>query len=315
MRRNRLIKIIFFVVLFFSIVQLKTYADVGSFESYSNKSNNRSKSWKNNDSANSYGRNTTYNSNYTNNNTKDESDFKSILTTLGMMGGASLIAYLINQKVLKKDYNAYQKFTEAYDDKKQIQKKEEKSVLEQIKSYDVLFNEKDFSEWVKELFIKLQYAWSDRDLSVMKFYETKELYEQHLTLLQRNKKNNQINKIEKVGVDSVEILSFNQVENKDVLEVVVHSKMIDYIIDENTKRIIKGDKEGFIFNDYKLTFVRKTGILTKSTGRNLNVINCPNCGAPVEMASLGKCSYCGSIISTQEHDWVLSNLERYYNKN
>ena len=37
---------------------------------------------------------------------------------------------------------------------------------------------------------------------------------------------------------------------------------------------------------------------------------CPNCGAPTQITSSGKCEYCGSIITKGEHSWALSNLER-----
>ena len=40
------------------------------------------------------------------------------------------------------------------------------------------------------------------------------------------------------------------------------------------------------------------------------IMNCPNCGAPTQITSSGKCEYCGSIITTGEHSWALSNLER-----
>ena len=38
--------------------------------------------------------------------------------------------------------------------------------------------------------------------------------------------------------------------------------------------------------------------------------NCPNCGAPTEVTSTGRCPYCNSVIVTKQYDWVLDNLER-----
>ena len=37
---------------------------------------------------------------------------------------------------------------------------------------------------------------------------------------------------------------------------------------------------------------------------------CPNCGAPNQITSLGKCEYCGSTITTGKYVWILSNIER-----
>ena len=60
---------------------------------------------------------------------------------------------------------------------------------------------------------------------------------------------------------------------------------------------------------YTLTFMRKAGLKTKAGTDKVNTTNCPNCGAPTDITSSGKCKYCGSVITTGEHDWVLSGLE------
>ena len=44
--------------------------------------------------------------------------------------------------------------------------------------------------------------------------------------------------------------------------------------------------------------------------QKVNKKNCPNCGAPTQITSAGKCEYCGSVITTGEYNWCLSNLER-----
>ena len=60
---------------------------------------------------------------------------------------------------------------------------------------------------------------------------------------------------------------------------------------------------------YRLTFMRKAGVKTKEGTNAKSTTNCPNCGAPTQITSAGKCEYCNSVITTGEHDWVLSNLE------
>ena len=60
---------------------------------------------------------------------------------------------------------------------------------------------------------------------------------------------------------------------------------------------------------YKMTFERKTGILTPEGTAEVKTTNCPNCGAPTKITSAGKCEYCGSIITTGANTWVLSGLE------
>ena len=86
--------------------------------------------------------------------------------------------------------------------------------------------------------------------------------------------------------------------------------MSDYIIDATTKEVIRGDKNKELTNTYLLTFVRNSSIKTEASDGEVKTTNCPNCGAPTQITSSGKCEYCGSVITTDEHDWALANLER-----
>jgi tRNA U34 5-carboxymethylaminomethyl modifying enzyme MnmG/GidA len=44
--------------------------------------------------------------------------------------------------------------------------------------------------------------------------------------------------------------------------------------------------------------------------KGVKTTNCPNCGAPTDITSTGRCPYCDSVIVTKQYDWVLDNLER-----
>lgn len=186
----------------------------------------------------------------------------------------------------------------------------EEEITQKIIAIDENFNLEEFKSWCRDLFIKLQYAWSDRDWSAIRYFETNQLFEQHSTQLQRYIQNKQINVLQGVSVNSVKLLKFEQTEDQDILSVVLNSKMIDYIIDEETRNIIKGNSSEYHFNSYKLVFVRKKGVKTKIGESTVNTTNCPNCGAPTKITSSGQCEYCGSIITTGEFNWVLSSLER-----
>ena len=85
-------------------------------------------------------------------------------------------------------------------------------------------------------------------------------------------------------------------------------RMVDYIIDEKTKQVLKGDPNKDCFMKYLLTFTRKTGVKTDPAVSNMSTKSCPNCGAPTEITSSGQCEYCGSVITTGDYDWVLCNM-------
>lgn len=288
-------KIIFTIVVLFSIIlnSIPVEADVGSFESYHSGSSgsSRSSSWESS-------RNSLSSSDY------DDSDMDEPLGVIFII--LIIIAYVLINK-------------NAYNIKKPLHKKagnivpnpeREKQVENQIKQVDPMFNKEEFIANTKSLFVKLQQAWTDRDWSVIRVFETNELFEQHKNQLQGYINNNQINVIDRICVDSAYLYSFERNENIDILTVILNSRMIDYVIDATTKQILKGDKTTERINTYILTFIRRNVLQTKQGSERMVTTNCPNCGAPAQIISAGKCEYCGSTIKTEEYSWVLSNLER-----
>ena len=84
--------------------------------------------------------------------------------------------------------------------------------------------------------------------------------------------------------------------------------MHDYVVDATSNQVLESDPNRNWFMKYDMTFNRKKGVLTEAGKSNKSTTNCPNCGAPTEITSSGQCEYCRSIITTGEHDWVLSNI-------
>ena len=293
MKKNGIVRSIIIFVITFFIVSNPVYADVGDFETYSSDSSWSSggSSWSSSDSGSS----------------GDLGLFEIVTAIIGIAIGVGV--FLKDEYYNRKySFNKKQYYNQYHAEKRRYNQEE---IVKRIQQTDEFFSKDQFTSWARDLFVKLQYAWSDRDWSTIRCFETEELYEQHSTQLRRYVQNKQINKIERVSVNSVTFLSFEQIGGKDVLSVVLNTKMIDYIVDETTGQVVKGDKNTDRINNYKLTFVRTTGVKTKLGDNKLNVTNCPNCGAPTEITSAGKCSYCGSVITTGEYNWVLSNLERY----
>lgn len=186
-------------------------------------------------------------------------------------------------------------------------------VAAEIQEFDPLFSEEKMLSWARNLFIKLQNAWTARDWEPMRPFETEELFDQHYGQIKRYIDTNKINIIDRIAVNYATLYSFKQDEDKDVLEIALKATMKDYIIDANTKYVLEGHMEQDRITVYKLTFIRKKGVLTEEGEIKLNTTNCPNCGAPTEITSSGKCSYCGSIITTKDYGWVLSGLEPFRN--
>lgn len=190
------------------------------------------------------------------------------------------------------------------------QNKSETQIENEIKAHDELFNKEEIIAWSKTLFVKLQQSWTKREWSEIRKFETNQLFEQHRAQLQGYIDNNQINVMDRICINYANLYNYRISGEKEFLTIKLDSRMKDYIIDATTKRVLRGDPNVERTNSYLLTFERKLGVQTKPGKIEVNTTNCPNCGAPTQITSSGKCEYCGSIVTTGEYNWCLSNLER-----
>ena len=183
------------------------------------------------------------------------------------------------------------------------------NVVKQIKAVDPEFNEEEFLRFAKNLYVRLQNAWTKRDWEPMRPYESVELFEQHRMQLQEYIDTNRINVVDRIAVNAATLYQFKQEGGKDTLSIYLKATKKDYIIDATTKEVLEGNKYADRVTVYQMVFERKTGILSKAATEEVETTNCPNCGAPTNITSSGRCEYCGSLITTDNHDWVLTRLE------
>ena len=180
-----------------------------------------------------------------------------------------------------------------------------------IKQTDIDFNAEKFISWSKNVFITLQTAWTERDWEKIRAIEKEELFEQHNAQLQEYIRLGRINCIERINVNQAFLHRYVRDENFEHLTVCMEVRMIDYIIDEKSGKLLNGNKTDDIYTTYLLTFIRRKGIKTTIID-GVIANSCPHCGAPVDSASAGRCEFCGSIVHTGEFNWVLSDMQAVY---
>ena len=200
------------------------------------------------------------------------------------------------------------RFIEAQPEPDQTVYMPQEVVVAQIQAIDPNFSAEKFTAWVREVFIKLQQAWSDRDWKKIRPFESEELFSLHNSQLEEYIRGNKINMIEKIGVKACSLVHFGEDGDKEVVKVRLSAVMRDYVIDATTRKVLESDPNKDWYMTYIMTFNRKKGVKTHAGLSNMSTTNCPNCGAPTEITSAGQCPYCGSVITTGENDWVLSDI-------
>ena len=181
-------------------------------------------------------------------------------------------------------------------------------IMEFIKQSDKNFDSEKFIAWSKNIFITLQTAWSERDWEKIRTIEKEELFERHNTQIQEYIRLGKINCIDKIDIIQTFLHKYVRDKNFEHLTVCMKVKMIDYIIDEKSGKILKGSKYLETYMTYLLTFTRRRGVKTNIID-SVTSNSCPHCGAYVDSSSAGRCKYCGSIIHSGEYNWVLSDIQ------
>lgn len=223
-----------------------------------------------------------------------------------------IITKIANQKIYEEETEIIYDRMKKHEDKLEFEPEIYEGLIEQkVQAVDEFFNRKEFNEFARMVFMKIQQATTKRNWLDMEPFETNELFEQHKMKAEEFRKNKTINVLDKISILYSKLYRFKQEDGQDVLTVIVKVKMKDYTIDETTRAIIEGKNNVTKIRLYIMEFVRKTGVKTKPQGKGTNAINCPNCGAPTKITTAGQCEYCGSIIKTEEYTWTLRNYEPF----
>lgn len=297
------IKLFLISIIMLVILHTISFADVGSFDRYDSGDSwsSSSSSWSSSSSSWDSG----YSSDYSSSSDGDVTLWD--LFVIGIIFSIIVATYIYVQKnpMTRRRNIPYR----AVNTTPTVDVSQSHIYAEKIKAFDPNFSEEKMLSWAKDLFVKLQNAWTAREWEPMRPFETESLFEQHKSQVQGYIDTNRINVMDRIAVNYATIYRFRQEGDRDILEIALKSTMKDYIIDATTKQLLEGSKTQDRVTVYKMTFERKTGVLTPEGTAEIKTTNCPNCGAPTKITSAGKCEYCGSVITTGANTWVLSGLE------
>ena len=182
------------------------------------------------------------------------------------------------------------------------------SVAAQIQMIDPAFSADKFIGYAREVFMTIQSAWTAKDWKPIRPFESETLFNTHKQQLDEYIRLGKTNVVEKVGIKHCSLHEFRLDGDKEVLVVWLNAVMRDYVIDDATKKVLESDPNRDWYMKYEMVFNRKSGVKTDPGRTGNSVTNCPNCGAPTEITSSGQCSYCGSVVTNGEHDWVLTDI-------
>jgi len=128
-----------------------------------------------------------------------------------------------------------------------------------LRQMDPSFDEQRFKDQCLDNFFKVQGAFANRDMSVIRSLFTEEMF----GILQSDagdlKQLKRINRLENIAVRTVDLTEVWQEAGKDFITVRVYANLLDYTVDEGSGQVISGSKtEPVKFEEY-WTFTRPVG--------------------------------------------------------
>ncbi|MBR1671597.1 MAG: TIM44-like domain-containing protein [Fretibacterium sp.] len=173
---------------------------------------------------------------------------------------------------------------------------------------DPQFDEAKLRAHLANLYVQMQGAWHDKDISSLRPYMTDAFYNQMDRQLDALRKARRTDCTENIAVLDTNILGYWQSGGMDYLAVRLRARIVSYVLDDRTGKVVSGDRDREKFLEYEWELVRKTGVLTREDG-GLRTVNCPHCGAPLSINTSAQCEYCGSTVSILNEDWAVSGMK------
>lgn len=168
------------------------------------------------------------------------------------------------------------------------------------------FNEAMFKTKVDNIFVKLFTSIMKGDLSDVDHFISDEVKSKYMTYINELKSRNERQMYDELNVKDTKILSRKELEDREVIEVEIISRYMDYIIDIDTGETIKGDDTRRIEKRNILIFEKKNDT------KDIKLVRkCPGCGASISVNTSGKCEYCGTIYNLEDYDYILTDIQTF----
>lgn len=224
-----------------------------------------------------------------------------------------LIDYLFFKKrIMEEITTIYPLFDE--NQKIFTQDKIEKNVdTKQIIRIDKFFNRTQFLSLVNNYFTKIKHAYSTQNLTELSAFESNKLVKKQAKEINNHLQKNETLKVESLNILFSELYNFFELKNYYYIIVIVSCRLIEYFSPKDDKEKTHVNPDDLLPKNYLLTFKRKRNINYDDSIKYKSVMktsNCPNCGAPTSVITVGTCDSCGEAINLTLSNWILDDIEK-----
>ncbi len=306
MKMLKLLKVLVFIFSLFMLFDESAFARAGRGQSY------RSSSYRSSSSSGGYRSSysgyhrSSYGSGYRHSGYTKDSDEDALLGFLFLGVLMFAIGYAIYRNYRQKNAIHPQSPEPAIDADARTR------ILQTIQELDPNFSMEIFLERAKEIFLRLQEAWSSGDMTPVRNFLSQGVYNRFKIQLEimRNMEGLK-NVMSDVNVVSMSPIGISVSSPHLTLHVALKAEARDVTVptginDDELQRLLKKTSVARFTEVY--SFTRKLNAHSDSS-RDLLKGQCPRCGfVPENFSQVNKCPSCGALYNSGEYDWVLSEI-------
>lgn len=146
-------------------------------------------------------------------------------------------------------------------------------VLEKLINHDPDYAESKFKSKVENTFVQIKLAIVTGKIEKIDHFVNDEIYDKIKQKVEEDKANNRIQIYDELNVSNVEIINIEELSDRFIITVKVHSKALEYFIDRDTRKYLSGDN---YIRTERDSFIEYTKM--KNAQSYKVVRKCPTCG-------------------------------------
>ncbi len=179
-----------------------------------------------------------------------------------------------------------------------------KNILEKLVAEDKDFAEAKFRAKVDNMFIQTYTGVMKQDLSKVEHFLSKEMFEKYSKKVENLKSKNQLQIYDELNVSDTNIINIEELKDRFVIKVSLLTKYLDYILTNDTKKYVSGDRDVRVEKRVRITLSKIKNAKSMEEARK-----CDGCGANMDLNKTGVCEYCGTVFELKNYDWVIENIQ------
>lgn len=176
-----------------------------------------------------------------------------------------------------------------------------------LSARDPSFSPDSFAERMKQVFIKIQDAWSAQNMSSVRHLVSDGVFERFTLQFEIQKASLIRNQMDNLNIIGAQVVDIKSDEFFDAVHLRITASAKDYYIRTDKNKKISDGEIDEVFTEY-WSFLRRPGAKALSEKGGLVEGFCPNCGTPLEINDTCVCPACQALINSGEYDWVLSEI-------